>query len=771
MMEQCKLDLWKKGIWCLIGVAWCMLSADSAASSTNAMRHRLAINLNPGWLFLAGDRAGAQSVRFDETKCETICLPHANRVVKHTSIDTSSFAFISWYRRHITPPVAYRGRRFILGFEAVSKAAEVYVNGHRMGEHCGAYTPFSFDISERIVFSGDNVIAVRVDSRQRKDIPPEGKDVDYMIFGGIVRDVSLTVVDPFHVDRVYAKKDTGAETRIAVETVLINDDNHYRRCSVATQLVDAKGKVVAQTTGSAALKAHSSKTFHWIIGPIAHAHPWHPDTPYLYTVRTVLADSAGNIDSHQFRFGLRSFVFSKTGTFTVNGNPLRLRGLNRHETFPFIGRAVSNRLQARDAEIIKYDFGCNMVRCSHYPQDPAFLDRCDEIGLLVLEEMAGWAWVTNDPSWKRIALQNLEKMILRDRNHASIVSFGVRINQSADFHHFYQATNQIARALDPSRPTHGARVLDRGSRYEFMEGIWTQNFAIPDSTPPLLPWITTESVGHWVPAHSWDNTAWLCSHARIHAVMLDSALANPAIAGILGWCAFDYNSAHQYAERSVCYHGVADIFRQPKPAAYIYQSQRDPARYGPMVYILHDWSEEIKPNDVWVASNCDSVELFVRGASLGRQAPSHYCSLPHPLFAWKKVSYRKGKIKAVGFMGGRAVATHIRATPHKPVRLVIAAEDTLLETGGDMTRVVVIAVDKNRQPVPRVSVPVTITVEGAADFLGTNPIALENGRTAFFIKTRAADIGTVRCTVKSAKLKAADMRITVRGKKETGVFR
>jgi beta-galactosidase len=748
----------------IIGLIACILSASSAASIT-AVPPRIVIDFNPGWLFVAGDSAGAASKGFNESKCTSICLPHSNKIVNHAAIDTSSFAFISWYRKHYTPPLSFKGKRFLLEFEAVSKAAEVFVNGARIGEHKGAYTPFTVDITGQLAIGKDNVLAVRVDSRQRKDIPPEGKDVDYMIFGGIVRDVSLIVVDPLHVDRVYARRDTADKARLTIETMVVNDGDHPRRCSVTTLLVDTSNRVVARAAGSRTIAAHARHGFTWTIGPVADPHEWHPDAPYLYTIQTQVADSSRLVDSHQFRFGLRTFTFSKTGVFTINDGPFKLRGLNRHETFPFIGRAASNRLQARDAEIVKYDFGCNIVRCSHYPQDPAFLDRCDEIGLLVLEEMAGWNWVTPDSSWQGIALKNLEEMILRDRNHASIVSFGVRINQSADFHDFYKATNRIARELDPSRLTHGSRVLGRGFKNEFMEGIWAQNFAIPDSTPPVLPWITTESVGHWVPAHSWDNTAWLCGHALVHAAMVDSAYKNPAIAGIVGWCAFDYNSSHTYAEHSVCYHGVADIFRQPKPAAYIYQSQRDPARYGPMVYVLHDWSEETKPNDVWVASNCDSVELFVNGKSLGRQAPDRYRSLPHPLFLWQKAKFRAGEIKAIGFRGGSVAATHSRATPGKPVRLVVRSEDTLLETGGDMTRVAVIAVDMFGQPVPRVVIPVSINVAGAADFIGTSQVALENGRTAFFVKTRAADTGTVLCTVKSKKLRAANVRITVRGKK------
>jgi beta-galactosidase len=742
-------------------MAWCLLSAVGGAPVAGAMPQRVVIDLNPGWLFFAGDIAGAQSVGFSDTGWERVCLPHTNTLVSHTNVDTSSFAFVSWYRRRFNPSLEDKGKRFILEFEAVSKAADVFVNGTPVGKHNGAYTPFSFDITDKMIMGSDNVLAVRVDSRQRRDIPPEGKNVDYLVFGGIVRDVSLTVVDPLHVDRVYIKRDTGAKTVLTVETVLANDGNAPRRCSVSTQLLDSMGRLVAERVAAQTIAANTRKAFTCKVGPVTMPRQWHPDSPYLYTVRTLVADSGRRLDAHHTRFGIRTFAFSGTGVFSVNGQPLKLRGLNRHETFPFIGRAAANRLQARDADIIKYDFGCNMVRCSHYPQDPAFLDRCDEIGLLVLEEMAGWIYVDRDSAWQATALLNLEAMILRDRNHASIVSFGVRINQSPDVHEFYKATNRIARELDPSRPTHGARVIHRGSKHEFMEGIWAQNFEIPDSTPPMLPWITTESVGHRFPAHSWDSMPRLLAHALLHAAVHDSCGANAAIAGLIGWCAFDYNSVYRYADRSVCYHGVADLFRQPKPAAFVYGSQRDPARYGPMVALLHDWCAAMSPNDVWVAGNCDSVELFVNGVSRGRRAPDRYRSLPHPLFVWKAIPFKRGEIKAAGIIGNSVVVWDIRKTPGAPVRLIVVPEDTVLICGGDMTRVLVTAADKNGQPVPRVSNPVFITVAGAADFLGRSPIALENGRTAFFVKTRAHDTGTVRCAVKSAGMKSKEIKITV----------
>lgn len=723
---------------------------------------RCEVDFNTGWLFAGKDIPEGYAVRLDEAEFMPVCLPHTSRIVPHTAIDTSSFAMISWYRKHFFLPEEYRGRRVSVEFQAVSKAARVYCNGKPVGEHRGAYTPFDFDITGEIAFGNDNVIAVRVDSRQRKDIPPEGIQVDYMIFGGIVRDVTLKITGRLSVARVYVKEDPETPGSVFAEVEIANGDAVGRNGSVTLFIVDPQMNIAGSAKGTFTVASDTSYTFSTVITPEEPLERWHPDNPFLYTLCARISGGGSVVDEYKERFGMRSVRFDeKDGRFYINGRPMKLRGLNRHETYPYIGRAASNRLQRRDAEIIKYEFGCNIVRCSHYPQDPEFLDRCDEIGLMVLEEIPGWNFVSPKKEWQSIVLENTETMVLRDRNHPSVISFGVRINQSADFRELYRVTNRIARTLDPGRPTHGVRVLGRGSRGAFFEDVWAQNFLIPSGKPEIMPWITSESVGHIMPTHSWDSGERLVRHMLAHAGVHDSAAANPEIAGLLGWCAFDYHSPHKYAERTVCYHGVADMFRLPKHAAYFYRSQADPEIYGPMVYIAHFWDTPHSPNDVWVTSNCDSVELFVNGVSHGGRLPSRYTHLQHPLFVWRTVPFRKGEIKAVGFIEGKRVAGTARTTPGVPAALSIAADDTVLATGGDMTRVVVTVVDRGRQVVRRADCTVKLNVTGAAVFLGENPVRLEDGTTAFFIKTRADAPGTVVCSARSKGLSKGTTRIRV----------
>ncbi len=741
-----------------------LFSADNSRQPSGPAL-RLVINLNSHWLFKSGDVKNGRSDSLNETGFKPVCLPHANAIVPHRDIDMQSFQGISWYRRHFSPSAEYRGSRFILEFQGAAQITEVFVNGTLTGAHRGAYTPFLFDITDRVRFGADNVIALRVDSRRHRDIPPEGTVIDYMLFGGISRDVSMVITDPLHIEWVFAARDSADPSRVNVHVRIKNSGSVGVRCSVESQIIDSEGAVVAAGSASGMAGPDLSLEFAYATGPISQPRLWDTDHPYLYTVRTRVRQDSTVVDECSDTTGLRSVSFSKTdGRFYINGKPLWLHGLNRHETFPFIGRAAANRLQARDADILKYGLGCNIVRCSHYPQDPEFLSRCDKIGLLVLEEIPGWIFV-GDTAWQRTTLKNLEEMVMRDRNHPSVISYGVRINESVDVHKLYLKTNQLAHTLDPTRPTHGVRVAERrNAQSEFFEDVWAQNFLIPKGKPQPLPWLITECVGTGPrQIHSWDPEEQLVQKMLIFAEVLDSVASNKYIAGALGWCAFDYNSSHGTADHSVCYYGVADIFRISKPAGMFLKTQADPATVGPMVYIAHSWKNPLVPNDVWVAGNCEQVELFVNGKSLGRKTPDQYPHLPHPLTVWKGVAFTPGEIKAVGYIRGAIAATHVRMTPGPPVALKIIPDDTVLVDGGDMTRVVVIAVDKYGQTVPGAKNAVALSVSGAADFAGQSLIALEDGITAFFVKTRSEETGIARCRAESRGLAAATALLTVSG--------
>ncbi len=763
------------------GVLFFLLAAGVYAGTyTPQNSNRVTINLDTGWLYLNNNNADYSATTAGEGSFVKICVPHANTLIKHAYEAETAARIVTWYRRHFNPPSSYSGRRFLLEFQGVSVDAAVYVNGVQVDAngpasgliHQGAYTPFTIDITGNVTAGQDNVIAVQVDSRVQSGVPPEGSTIDFFIFGGIVRHVNLIVTDPLHVDWTFVST-TNTKTQtaptsptITAQTRIVNNNATQKTCTVITNIVDNTNNIVASASTQQNVPANGNLTFNQTTGAVSNPGLWSIDHPNLYTVFIQVQDGPTYVDEYRTRMGIRTLTMNKTdGRVYLNGQAVKLRGLDRHETFPYFGRAAAKRVQRKDADILKYDLGCNIVRTSHYPQAPDFLDRCDEIGLLALEEIPGWMYVGND-AWKAIEMQTLKDMIVRDRNHPSIFTWGVRINESADDNVFYQTTNDTARAYDPTRLTCGVRRSNSDPATSFLEDIWTQNFLVPASSAPNMPVITTEYIGHTYPVSSYSMEDSLLTQMTLHAAGHNASYSESSWGGLLGWCAFDYASPHTNATtltggRYLSPHGVADEFRIPKLSGYFYQSQRDPALYGPMVYILNYWESNSPVSPLYAVSNCEQVELFVNGVSKGKVAPGSYQSLPHPVFSWSGIIYASGNLRVDGYIGGAKVVSQTWYTPGKPTKLVMIPDTSTLYTGGDMTRVVVVAQDANNQFVPRDSTPVTLSVSGVGDFIGETPIKLEDAKTCFYVKTRAGATGTITCGATASNLTPASLTLTV----------
>ncbi|MEQ1646839.1 MAG: glycoside hydrolase family 2 TIM barrel-domain containing protein, partial [Pyrinomonadaceae bacterium] len=305
---------------------------------------------------------------------------------------------------------------------------------------------------------------------------------------------------------------------------------------------------------------------------------WNTDKPKLYKVEISIGPPVENggkaTDHYETRIGFREAKFTPEG-FYLNGKHVKLRGLNRHQTYPYVGQAMPERGQRKDAEIIKKELKCNVVRTSHYPQSPHFLDACDELGLLVFEEIPGWQHI-GDKDWQKLAEEQVYAMIERDWNHPSIILWGVRVNESGDNKELYTKTNKIAHDLDDSRQTGGVRFRYNSER---LEDVYTMNdFGWPLRPPNHPLYLNTEFSGHMFPTKRFDLADRLREHTHRHARVHDALAADVKYAGGIGWCAFDYNT-HEYfgSGDRICYHGVSDIFRIPKAAAGFYKSQCDPS--------------------------------------------------------------------------------------------------------------------------------------------------------------------------------------------------
>jgi beta-galactosidase len=378
---------------------------------------RRVYGLNRGWLY--GDST------------EKITLPHANVRLPWHSFDDKQFQFVSVYRRNFPTLPEWNGKRVFVDFGGAMTASTVSVNGHKFPEYKGGYTPFSFEITPHLKPGGDNALTVELDSTERKDIPPFGGNIDYLTFGGIYRDVQIRVVPRTFIENVYSKPVRPIEnSRTMLVRCQLNGPVE-RPIKITAELRD--GAAVIKTTS---ITAASAAPYHDVqIESLGDIQLWDLKNPKLYEV-VVRTDSG---DEYRTRIGFREAKFTPSG-FRLNGGHVKLRGLNRHQTFPYVGGAMPASVQRRDAWILKHDLHCNIVRTSHYPQSPDFLDACDELGLLVLEEIPGWQHI-GDLEWQNIAVCNVGEMIRRDWNHPSIVLWGVRINESQDNHDFYTRTN------------------------------------------------------------------------------------------------------------------------------------------------------------------------------------------------------------------------------------------------------------------------------------------------------------------------------------------
>ncbi|HVX68058.1 MAG TPA: glycoside hydrolase family 2 TIM barrel-domain containing protein, partial [Bryobacteraceae bacterium] len=732
------------------------------------------VNFSTGWVYIPADPAGAERPEFDDSAYERVSVPHANIVTPHETFDPDMFRFVSWYRKRFMAGERFRGKKVVAEFQGVMTVADVYLNGVLVGRHEGGYTGFAVDLAPALRLGRENVLAVRVDSRVQKDVPPEAENklLGFYLFGGIQRDVVLRVTDPLHIESVYystAKIRPEAEENAKI--TVRNGTAAEQAATVRVRLLDGEGREVAAAEAPVRIAAGAAAEAAVKLGPIKDAKLWDPDHPHRYIAMAEVRRGAIVADRQRTWIGIRQIEWTPEA-FRINGQSLKLRGMNRHQTFAYIGGAAPNRLQRMDAQILKYQLGLNMVRGSHYPPDPEFLDECDRIGLLVMDEFPAWQQIGKNRRWQDNAVAAVREMILRDRNHPSIILWGVRANEASpreeDDRDLYARTYQLQKDLDPTRPPCGARLSDAWHGKFVPEEVLTVNdysdWDAPASWPQPVtarPWFISE-FGHPRQFPVWENERELLTFARNWMRYLDGIYSRPDITGGTGWAAFDYNSPEFDTPVAVTAHHCAnDIFRLRKGfSAPALASQADPKLYGDMVKILSYWRRP--QSELWVASNAEEVELTVNGKTLGRRKPSEYPHLPHPLFLFKLDSFAPGEVTAKAFRRGEPVATDVVRTPGPAARLLVEADSAeLVADGADLTRVVVYALDERGTICPREDRRIFVeTARGR--FLGENPVHLEGGRVAFYVGTKPGGREPVSVAVRAEGLLPDSTTIRVR---------
>ncbi|HEY2521453.1 MAG TPA: glycoside hydrolase family 2 TIM barrel-domain containing protein [Streptosporangiaceae bacterium] len=757
-------------------------------------------SFDTGWLF--GPSAdGSDQPGFDDSDLATVTLPHTVAPLSWQNWDPSAWEKVWVYRKHFDAPAGLGGLRVFLDFSAALTHATATLNGTQVADHLGGYLPFSAEITSHLQ-PENNVLAVTLDSTFNIDVPPDrpapaiSTSVDFWQPGGIYRNVSLRAVPQIFLADVFAKpvnvldaSTRQVDVQATVDAAVVPADSVTLRLELADgshTLATATTPVTISQAGQVAVNATLSSLPAITLWDTAH--------PKLYTVIATLVVNGSPLHNYQVRIGFREASFRLDG-FYLNGDRVQLFGLNRHQIFPWAGHALPARVQARDAEILRHELNCNIVRCSHYPQSEAFYDACDELGLLVWEEIPGWGYL-GDTSWQQAAYQDVHDMIVRSRNRPSVIVWGAMPNEAGEYVAEYTLYNNLAHALDDSRPTGGDAISRTDAGFVFdvfsyhdyssvtgSDGVREPTLAAPTDAAGQ-PYLVCEAVGTLSgPALYYrrtDTQAVQQGEATAHAIVHNIAASDDRYCGVVAWACFDYPSGNGNQFQGTKYVGVHDLFRIPKPGAAIYQAQVDPET-RPVIAPAFYWdfgptSPVTSLGSAMICSNLDQLQVYVGGNLFATVTPdtSGYGHLPYPPsfvdFSTVDGSARPD-LRIDGYLGGTRVASRSLAGDPSGDRLSLAADDDVIDgDGADATRLVFRAVDRFGAPRPYVTGPVTLTVDGPGVLVGDNPIdfTATGGAAAVWIRSLPGSPGVVTVRASHATLGQAAAQIKVQAVPSSG---
>jgi beta-galactosidase len=424
--------------------------------------HRRVERLDTGWRFLRDDPPDAASPALDDSAWERATLPHTARVealvtgVGSSGSPDAQWQGICWYRRKLRLEPGEAGRRVLLRFEGAMNVAEVWLDGERLGGHLGGWLPFVLDLTGRLAPGRDHQLAVRLDNRDDPVTGPKPlAQLDFNMYGGLYRPVYLIRTDPLRItDPILAARPASggvfvtyprAGADAATVRVQVHVANAYpepRTFRVRATLHAPGDQVVAAaTSGPRTLASGSDEE---VVQELEVRAPalWSPGAPNLHTLACEVVTDAGTVDAQTLRIGIRRLEIAP-GRFSINGETMFLRGTNRHQEYPYVGYALSDAAQYRDARKIK-EAGFDFIRLSHYAHAPAFMDACDELGLVVMDCIPGWQFFNRDPAFAEVQYRNCQDLLRRDRNHACVALWEVSLNESWMPPEFLARTRAIA---------------------------------------------------------------------------------------------------------------------------------------------------------------------------------------------------------------------------------------------------------------------------------------------------------------------------------------
>lgn len=757
---------------------------------------REVFSMNPAWRFYKGAVTGAEAANFNDAEWTVVSLPNGIEYLPTEASGCINYQGEVWYRKHFTPADALKGKKLFLHFEAIMGKSKVFVNGKLLTEHFGGYLPVVVDVSDALNWGEDNVIAVWTDNSDDKTYPPgKAQDVlDFTYFGGIYRDCWLIAHNPvFITDPNFENEVAGGGLFVAYDKVsdasaevllkahVRNDSRKAFTGVVEYELQQPDGTQVAFLNDEIQIrpgKAITSKDKITVKTPML----WSPETPTLYNLIVRIRDREGNVvDGYRRRIGIRSVEFKGKDGFWLNGKPYEspLIGANRHQDFAVVGNAVANSIHWRDAKKLR-DAGMKVIRNAHCPQDPAFMDACDELGLFVIVNTPGWQFWNDAPEFAQRVYSDIRNLVRRDRNHACVWMWEPILNETWYPEDFAKNTRDIVDQEYPypycySGCDSGARgrehfpILFTHPSYDGKS--WGDKDADPKITYFTREW--GDNVDDWSShnspsrvARNWGEQPMLIQ-AQHYAnptytyTCYDALYRTPRqhVGGCL-WHSFDHQRGYH---PDPFYGGLMDVFRQPKYSYYMFKAQRSPQKQerlfetGPMVYIAHEMTP-FSGKDVTVYSNCDEVRLtFLKdGKTYTYNKPVVKEGMPSPVitfpdvydFMTDKAMSRKKKqdevfLRAEGLIDGKVVATHEVHPARRPEKVLLWVDNenvNLKADGSDFVTVVAAIADKNGNVKRLNNYYVKFHVEGEGRILGdagilANPAPVKWGTAPVLIQS------------------------------------
>ena len=735
---------------------------------------------NADWQFTISD-ASFEDIQKNE-KWENVSLPHTP--VIEPKIMKGQWQGICWYRKTFQLAPQKEGERYILRFDGAMNASEFWINGTKVADHQGGYLPVVFDFTDIANVGGVNQIYVRLDNTDNKITGPKPMaTLDFNMYGGLYRNAYLAIENPIHItNAILADKVAGGgifvtypevskeKAIIQVKANVVNQSGKESVVEVKNELWRNGQVILSVDSEKQSIVAGSDANFIVKI-PVFQPELWSPQSPNLYELKTIVSTNGNVVDTETTRIGIRRIEITKDG-FKINGQKMFLRGVNRHQDYPYIGYALSDNAQYRDAVKIK-EGGFDYVRLSHYPHSPAFMDACDELGLVVIDAILGWQYYSTDSLFQQHIFQTAHDLIRRDRNHPCVIAWEVSLNESWMDEPFIDELNRIAHVEYP-----GDQCYTAGwQKYGYDIFLQARQHRLGHYTDSGKPYVVSE-YGDWeyyamnagLKQDAWGDllqyersSRQLLSDGEVRLLQQATNVQeahndnfNTTAFADGYWVMFDYNRGYSDDLEAS---GIMSIDRLPKFSYYFFQSQRNPDEIsdkyqsGPMVHIDSWWTPE-SSLDIRVFSNCQEVELFLNGKSLGKQKPDQNSisnNLTHPPFTFHLAKFEQGELSAKAYISGEVVAEHHVKTPGKLMKIDLKLDESgkkVTAGSNDVLFAYAIIEDGDGTVIRKNNFPVIFSIEGDAKLEGPETIPTEAGVASTLIRFGKATAPVV-VTVKS----------------------